>query len=358
MLNPQRSILSSSTEAITVHLHLLRRGCPDSMPHGEIEPSLIGPTTVLPDVSRVKIKPYGTWFALTEDEIRRPFELRAKILEKEGNEWLVRRLREVLTSEGHGVIVNPARAPLARAQGLLSPLGTYIVAPPSANPSRSNGGPRSTVFIMTGYITSAPFLKGGGFYVDGASDHRVSLWPLEGELQRSMAYIGAVSQQNDIAFGFTNGQVTFITKQKNSRRTSAYRERGSANGSATANQAQDVHTPLPLLAPRHGPMEPYHADDDEDKDAKRHTTNMDYPVALRFESEVPVFDASNRDFSFAEGASGWGRLHELPEYRKDIPYATLVTIGFTAFVTDPKYASSPWKVTTPLQFVVVHGTFV
>ncbi|KAF6741547.1 hypothetical protein DFP72DRAFT_1083662 [Ephemerocybe angulata] len=321
------------------------------MPHGGIEATLVKGTTSLPDLSGVRVKPYGSWFAHTDEEIKRPYELRNRMLEDVESHWIARRLDDVLSSVGEDVIINPARASLQKAQGLRCSIGIYIVVAPSNYPSRVNGSPRMATFIMTGYVTNAPFLRGPGFRQGNMIDHRISIWPLEGEMQRSIAYIGAVTHQTDVAFSFFNGQITFITKKKNMPDEVNHRRKINEAQTWRAIQIPVTESPLPHLATTRGP-EAYHVEAWDVADSRSFTEKKDYPVALPFECDVPVFDGSDRTLSFSGTSSVWANLHDLPQLQGEIATGSLVTIGFTAFVTDPGCAASPWKVTMPLQFVM------
>ncbi|KAF6759694.1 hypothetical protein DFP72DRAFT_843837 [Ephemerocybe angulata] len=171
-----------------------------------------------------------------------------------------------------------------------------------------------------------------------------------------MAYLGAVAHQQEVAFDFENGELTFVTRKRESTATFVNgkdkEDQVSVNDTLNSNIERNgpAASPFPLLQANQGPTV-YHLIASEGADNIRYLRNFDFPVALPYETEVPVFDARNPQLAFTDIV--WDSLSSLPQLPGEVPMDSIITVGFTALLSS-REDGKPEYLTLPLQFVVVH----
>ncbi|KAF6759692.1 hypothetical protein DFP72DRAFT_1063431 [Ephemerocybe angulata] len=313
-------------------------------PHGIVDPWVDDPTRPGPDLSYVNIMPYGNWMLESEQLKLTPSMCRDALSRNRQTKWLIRRLRLLIITLGRGCMINPSRDSLGRVQGLACQHATYFVMPISTGLLRADGTPKVACFTMVGYVAES-WLLGKGFRhrVDVPNsakvDRRLRIYPLEGEYQRAIAYLGAAAHEQNIAFGFNGTTLTFMTRTKDEIARQFVTTQPTSSGA------------LPLISVHQTPG-PYQLEDDERYNNLKHIEEMDFPVALKYESKVPIFDARRQSTVFGD-AILWEQMLQLPLWEKELPIGSLVTVGYTAFTTNG-VETQPSNLIFPIQFVVLH----
>ncbi|KAF6747690.1 hypothetical protein DFP72DRAFT_854085 [Ephemerocybe angulata] len=342
----------------TVPYSLLERGM-RGMPHKQPEQWSLKLLQEIEDVSDIEILPFGRWYDTAESDGLSSIVLRDGLIETPETAWAAERLHQALNLPGFKSIVNPARAPLGLVQALKGADGTYPIIPPRFGLHRKNGEPRMACFLMTGTVAES-FILGNGYTSQPNSsgktrtDKRLNIQPIFGEYQRAMAYIGASLHQPCVAYEFDNACISFITRRKDPERLTAFNKAVAPPAIPLNASSTPSSLPLPLRSMTRGPQ-PFHLGPCDNDRLGVHAVNMDFPVALRFETTIPVFDATNPLLCFNKDREAlWEDLFRLPLYHGEIPATALVTVGYTAAVDEAEGTSSPPLLSLGLQFVVIH----
>ncbi|KAF6746714.1 hypothetical protein DFP72DRAFT_855072 [Ephemerocybe angulata] len=322
-------------------------------------------SAAFPLLQKVQLYPYGTYFHPSDHGLQ-PCYVLETLRRHNDTKWVADRIDAVGRFRKHRTIINPAIAPLDAVQGLQTPWGVYFIIPNQTSSQRSWETTLAACFIMTGAVSES-YLKAS--YTMRSKhdqklrrDKRLSILPFEDVYQRTFAYLAAVAHTSKISFNFSGGQVTFVSgkrandvcttdtkSNRNATKLTFKEERATDQAQSALNSREPRGGCLPALHTARGPR-PFHVRRGDDLDNLRHIKNFDFPVALRYESEIPVFDATNPHLKFTQWT--WEIVTTLPLWQGEVPFDALVTVGFTALAAPcPTHGSS---LTLPIQFVVVH----
>ncbi|KAF6741548.1 hypothetical protein DFP72DRAFT_1083663 [Ephemerocybe angulata] len=343
--NTQRGIVSL-TKALTIS----EGTAPDCPPtpeyaHAQLEtPAWCDIDSPAFPLLKVKLCPYGAYYRPSDSGLM-PCHVMEVLRRYDDTNW-------VAELRNHKSLINPAFARLDAVQGLETPWGVFYTIPRQACPQVPAESALSACFIMTGAVSES-YLKAGytSRHKSDSSfrtDKRISIWPFEDVYQRTFAYLAAVAHKSSISFKFSGGQITFVT----GKRGNAIQDRQiRTHLGAPANAPSETTNRgiLQALSSYRGPY-PFHVGRGGNLDNIRHIQSFVFPIALRYESEVPVFNATNPQIRFTEWT--WESVTTLPLWQGEVPQDALVTIGFTAIATP--CGAKGGSLTLPVQFVVVH----
>ncbi|KAF6742745.1 hypothetical protein DFP72DRAFT_1081511 [Ephemerocybe angulata] len=246
---------------------------------------------------------------------------------------LLKRLKAMLLLESRKVMVNPARADVTQVKVLDRGFVSYFTIPFELAPPRQDGNPRTACFFLSGIVAKSmlrqPATKPEGSLL-GYSDHRIALWGFNHEFQRALAYLGAVGGYKNLVYeSFLGECLIFRTLPEGASRTisSAFSENES---------------------------KPYFQGElDESDNNAQHFASYDFPNGLKYETKVPVYDATDPNLGVSDNV--WEDIKKLPLHLGEVPGEAVVTVAYTAELVFVPFAIPPCrKVDLYIQFVVIH----
>ncbi|KAG2008883.1 hypothetical protein CC2G_014267 [Coprinopsis cinerea AmutBmut pab1-1] len=195
-------------------------------------------------------------------------------------------------------------------------------------------------FVMTGMVAYSYLTEEA---INASSyrttvDHRLGLYPFDGEFQRAMTLFGNLAGKESLIYAFQGGVIPFTTRVK-----AGNEEQG--NIVASPKKSGLFSSGIPSQPTGSNPL-------------LSNIKRKHYPMPLAFDDKVPVFDARRKDKTFDD--NDWDTLHRMPNWTRDeVPPYCLVTVGYTAntyYISSNFSAnsSSPY-LSLNLQFIIVHS---
>ncbi|KAF9563136.1 hypothetical protein CPC08DRAFT_721838 [Agrocybe pediades] len=158
--------------------------------------------------------------------------------------------------------------------------------------------------------------------------HYLTAMMHSGELPRMVSLLGMLSQKDVIETQIWNDQLTYGIKT-------------SSQGSSDASDAPNPNLSA-MFDLKASPLK---------ANAKRAGVRKVEP--LPYGAKIPVYDA--RDMSFDYNAHTFDNLSSMfPEFEGEVPSNSLAVFGYLTYIQE--HVSSPWRMFTYIQWVIVLGT--
>ncbi|KAG2021343.1 hypothetical protein CC2G_006589 [Coprinopsis cinerea AmutBmut pab1-1] len=274
-----------------------------------------------------------------DDSLLSPSRIKA-CFEKNGLDYIQNRLFKMLTMKHYKLYANASRIDPSMIKASSSGSSTFFNSMPSMYRPTERSLSNNICFVMTGMVAYS-YLTEEAVNVSSyktTADHRIGLYPFDGEFQRAMTLFGNLAGKDSLVYTFHGGVIPFTTRIK-------VGNEDQGNIVASPKKAGLFATGMPSQPSGCNPL-------------LSNIKRKHYPMPLAFDDKVPVFDARRKDRVFDD--SDWDELHRFPIWTHDeVPPYCLVTIGYTAntYTISTNYSantSSPY-LSLNLQFVIVHS---
>ncbi|EAU85049.2 hypothetical protein CC1G_04145 [Coprinopsis cinerea okayama7 len=275
----------------------------------------------------------------SDDSLLSPARIK-DCIDRSGPDHLQSRLFRLLTMKHYKLYANASRIDPSLIKPSSTGTSTFFNASPRMYRPTERSLSNNVCFVMTGTVAYSYLTEDAvnATSYKTTTDHRIGLYPFDGEFQRAMTLFGNLAGKTSLIYAFHGGVIPFTTRVK-----AGDEDRG--NIVATPKKAGLFGKGIPSQPTGSNPL-------------LSNIKRKHYPLPLAFDDKVPVFDARRKDKVFND--SDWDDLHRFPIWTRDeVPPYCLVSVGYTAntYLISTNYsanAGSPY-LSLNLQFVVVHS---
>ncbi|EAU81055.2 hypothetical protein CC1G_10346 [Coprinopsis cinerea okayama7 len=274
-----------------------------------------------------------------DDSLLSPSMIKA-CFENNGLDYIQSRLFKMLTMKHYKLYANASRIDPSMIKASSSGSSTFFNTTPSMYRPAERSLSNNVCFVMTGMVAYS-YLTEEAVNISSYKttvDHRIGLYPFDGEFQRAMTLFGNLAGKDSLVYTFHGGVIPFTTRVK-------VGNEDQGNIIASPKKAGLFSSGIPSQSTGCNPL-------------LSNIKRQHYPMPLAFDDKVPIFDARRKDNVFDD--SDWDRLHRFPIWtHNEVPPYCLVTVGYTAntYTISSNYSTntnSPY-LSLNLQFVIVHA---